>query len=72
MEYTNDERYDYLVNVLGVEAEALNMVLGINGDKKETYDSVLWYVAGERDIDEEMSAQKLYGDAVDTYISEGY
>ena len=60
MEHTNEERYEFLTEVIGVSEDAMNMLIGINGDKKETYDDALFYYTGERDID----------DAIDEYNAE--
>ena len=57
MKHTNDERFDYLTEVMGVSEEAMVMLLNINGDTKKTYDDALYCVCGERDID----------DAIDEY-----
>ena len=51
MTHTNEERYEYLTEVIGVSDEAMNMLIGINGDKKETYNDALFYQTGYRDID---------------------
>lgn len=52
MTHTNEERYEFLTEVLGVSEDAMNMLIGINGDNKETYDDALFYQTAERDIDE--------------------
>lgn len=59
MEHTNDERYEYLHDIVGAGEEVLVVVLGINGDAKETYDDLLYFFTGERDIDA----------AIDEYIA---
>ena len=51
MKHTNDERYEYLHDQVGAGEEVLVVMLGINGDVKETYDDVLYFFTGERDID---------------------
>ena len=51
MEHTTEEMFDYLVLVAGSSYSGLVMLLGINGDTKETYDDALYFLTGERDID---------------------
>ena len=51
MTHTNDERYDYLAEVIGVNEDAINMLIGINGDNQQTYNDALFYQTGYRDID---------------------
>ena len=51
MEHTNDERYYFLTEVIGIDEMAMNILIAINGDTKETYNDALFYYVGERDID---------------------
>lgn len=51
MKHTNEERYDFLTEVVGVSEDAMNMLIAINGDNKQTYDDALYYQTGCRDID---------------------
>ena len=51
MKHTNEQRYLYLREYVGVNEDGLNMLIGINGDTKETYDDALFYQTAERDID---------------------
>ena len=51
MEHTNEERYEFLTEAIGVSEDAINMLLSINGETKETYNDALYYYIGERDID---------------------
>ena len=51
MEHTNEERYEFLTECIGINEGGLNMLLGINGETKETYNDALFYQTGYRDID---------------------
>ena len=51
MKHTTEEMFDYLVLVVGSSYSGLNMLIGINGDTKETYNDALYFLTGERDID---------------------
>ena len=60
MKHTNEERYEYLHDLVGAGEEVLVVVLGINGDVKETYDDLLYFFTGERDIDTTIDEYKEY------------
>ena len=51
MAHTNEERYEFLTECIGINEGGLSMLLSINGETKETYNDALFYYVGERDID---------------------
>lgn len=51
---TTDEMYDYLVGVVGVSEETIQIVTSINGYSTETMEDILYAVTGYRDFDQYM------------------
>ena len=45
-----EDYYDYLINNLGVNEETINCITSINGYNEKTFDSILYYFTGYRDI----------------------
>lgn len=46
-----NEMYDYLLEVVGVSAEALDLAFSLCGCTKETADAICFYYTGWRDIE---------------------
>ena len=47
-----EDYYDYLLNNLGVNEETINCITGINGYNKKTFDNILYYYTGYRDLEQ--------------------
>ena len=45
-----EDYYDYLINNVGVNEEVINCITSINGYNKKTFDNILYYYTGYRDI----------------------
>ena len=43
---------EYLINNVGVNEEVINCITSINGYNEETFDSVLYYYTGYRDLEQ--------------------
>lgn len=41
---------EYLINNVGVNEEVLNCITGINGYNEDTFNNVLYYYTGYRDL----------------------
>ena len=43
---------EYLINNLGISEETINCITGINGYNKNTFNSILYYYTGYRDLEQ--------------------
>ena len=43
---TVNEKYDFLIEVVGVTEEAADLAFGLNGLTHETANNILWYYTG--------------------------
>jgi len=49
---TVGEMYDYLVDVIGVSEETVQVIASINGYSKESMEDILYAVTGYKDFDQ--------------------
>ena len=43
---------NYLINNVGVNEETIKCITGINGYNEDTFDSILYYYTGYRDLEQ--------------------
>ena len=53
LEYYNE----YLINNLGISEEVINCITSINGYNKNTFNNVLYYYTGYRDIEQYLECE---------------
>ena len=49
---TLDERYDFLVEYIGISEEAIGVAIHFNGNNEKTYNELLYYATGWRSIEQ--------------------
>ena len=54
---SSEDYYDYLINNLGINEETINCITGINGYNKKTFDSILYYYTGYRDLEQYLECE---------------
>ena len=47
-----EDYYDYLINNIGVNEKTINCITSINGYNKNTFDNILYYFTGYRDLEQ--------------------
>lgn len=50
---------EYLINNLGVNEEVINCITSIDGYNKNTFNNVLYYFTGYRDIEQYLECEDL-------------
>ena len=55
LEYYNE----YLINNLGISEEVINCITSINGYNKNTFNNVLYYYTGYRDLEQYLECEDL-------------
>ena len=50
---------NYLINNLGISEEVINCITSINGYNEETFDNILYYYTGYRDLDQYLECEDL-------------
>ena len=54
-----EDYYDYLINNVGVNEEVMNCITGIDGYNEKTFDNVLYYYTGYRDIEQYLECEDI-------------
>ena len=49
---TLEERYDFLVDYIGITEEEIGVAIHFNGNNEETYNELLYYTTGWRSIEQ--------------------
>lgn len=49
---TLEERYEFLVDHIGITEEEIGVTIHFNGNNEETYNELLYYVTGWRSIEQ--------------------
>lgn len=49
---TLDERYEFLVEKIGISEEEIGVAIHFNGNNEETYNELLYYVTGWSSIEQ--------------------
>lgn len=50
---------NYLINNLGISEEVINCITSINGYNEETFDNILYYYTGYRDLEQYLECEDL-------------
>lgn len=49
---TLEERYEFLIDHIGITEEEIGVAIHFNGNNEETYNELLYYVTGWRSIEQ--------------------